>query len=104
MGEPRGRVALLLGCVQRVFFGEVHRATIAVLAAEGLEVLAPRCPTAAAHSSCTPARSARRCAAAQQTVEAFAALGPLDHIVVNAAGCGAAMKDYGELLGTAPRT
>ena len=45
-GEARGRVALLLGCVQRVFFADVHRATIGVLAAEGFEVLtlgAPDC-------------------------------------------------------------
>ena len=35
---------------------------------------------------------------ARQTVAAFAALG-VDHIVVNAAGCGSAMKGYGELLG-----
>jgi glycolate oxidase iron-sulfur subunit len=38
---------------------------------------------------------------AEQTVEMFSALPSIDHIVVNAAGCGAAMKDYGELLGTA---
>src|SRR5947207_11880280 len=37
-GEPRGTVALLQGCVQRVFFGEVNRATAEVLAAEGFEV------------------------------------------------------------------
>src|SRR5206468_2262375 len=44
MGAPRGRVGLLLGCVQRVFFAGVHRATIGMLAAEGYEVLAPRRP------------------------------------------------------------
>ena len=43
-GEPRGRVGLLLGCVQRVFFADVHRATIRTLVAEGFEVLAPRAP------------------------------------------------------------
>jgi glycolate oxidase iron-sulfur subunit len=37
---------------------------------------------------------------AQETIEAFAAAGNLDYIVVNAAGCGSAMKDYGELLET----
>jgi nucleoside-diphosphate-sugar epimerase len=39
-------------------------------------------------------------ARAAATVAAFSTLGPLDHVVVNAAGCGAAMKEYGELLGT----
>ncbi len=101
VGEPRGRVALLLGCVQRVFFGDVHRASIAVLAAEGWEVLAPALPDCcgALELHAGEERSALR--RAQQTIEAFAALGPLDHIAVNAAGCGAAMKHYGELLGTA---
>ncbi len=41
-GERRGTVALLQGCVQRVFFSDVNDATARVLAAEGLEVHVPR--------------------------------------------------------------
>ena len=41
-GERRARVGLLLGCVQRVVFGDVNAATARVLAAEGCEVVAPR--------------------------------------------------------------
>jgi glycolate oxidase iron-sulfur subunit len=44
VGPPRGRVGLLLGCVQRIFYPHVHEATVRVLAAEGFEVLAPRLP------------------------------------------------------------
>jgi glycolate oxidase iron-sulfur subunit len=101
VGEQRGRVGLLLGCVQRVFYPEVHRATIAVLAAEGFEVLAPRqpgcCGALELHGGAEDAAIGR----ARQTVEAFAALG-VERIVVNAAGCGSAMKGYGELLGGQP--
>ena len=43
-GEMRGSVALLQGCVQRVFFSHVNRATAEVLAAEGFEVHVPRLP------------------------------------------------------------
>src|SRR5439155_369926 len=43
-GAPRGRVALLQGCVQRAFFGGVNAATARVLAAEGFEVHAPAEP------------------------------------------------------------
>ena len=43
-GEKRGEVALLQGCVQRVFFGHVNEATARVLAAEGFEVHVPRLP------------------------------------------------------------
>ena len=41
-GQQRKRVALLLGCVQRVFFGNVNDATARVLAAEGCEVVVPQ--------------------------------------------------------------
>src|SRR5205823_4796626 len=44
VGERRGRVGLLLGCVQRVFYPQVHEATIKSLAAEGFEVMAPAEP------------------------------------------------------------
>ena len=40
-GVRRARVGLLLGCVQRVVFGDVNAATARVLAAEGCEVVAP---------------------------------------------------------------
>src|SRR4051794_18138344 len=43
-GPRRGRVGFLQGCVQRVFFGGVNRATVAVLAAEGFDVFAPASP------------------------------------------------------------
>ncbi len=40
-GTRRGRVGMLLGCVQRVFFDDVNQATARVLAAEGFDVFAP---------------------------------------------------------------
>lgn len=98
-GPARGRVGLLLGCVQRVFYPEVHRATVSVLAAEGFEVLAPRAPDCCGalelHSGGEEAAVRR----ARETIAAFDALG-VDHVVVNAAGCGSAMKEYGDLLDT----
>jgi glycolate oxidase iron-sulfur subunit len=99
-GPQRGRVALLLGCVQRVFFSPVHRATIGALAAEGYEVLAPPAPDCCGALELHAGEREPALARAEATVAAFAELGKLDHIVVNAAGCGAAMKEYGELLGT----
>ncbi len=103
VGTPRGRVGLLLGCVQRVFYPGVHRATVHALAAEGFEVLAPKLPDCCGalefHSGEEPSAIRR----AQDTIAAFSAAGGgagLDHIVINAAGCGSAMKEYGELLGT----
>ncbi|MEA2428879.1 MAG: glycolate oxidase iron-sulfur subunit [Thermoleophilaceae bacterium] len=94
-GPRRGRVAFLQGCVQRVFFHEVNEATVAVLAAEGFDVDAPAdprcCGALQLHAGYDdPAR-----ALARETIEAFESY---DHVVVNAAGCGSAMKDYGHLL------
>jgi glycolate oxidase iron-sulfur subunit len=92
-GAPRGRVALLQGCVQRVFFGDVNEATARVLAAEGYEVHAPRSPRCCGALELHSGEDAS--GLARTTIEAFE---DYDHVVVNAAGCGSAMKDYGHLL------
>jgi glycolate oxidase iron-sulfur subunit len=97
---PRGRVGLLLGCVQRIFFADVHRATIAVLAAEGYEVLAPRLPDCCGALELHAGEREPGLARARATIAAFDGLGAIDHVIVNSAGCGAAIKEYGELLGT----
>jgi glycolate oxidase iron-sulfur subunit len=98
-GEQRGTVALLQGCVQRVFFGLVNEATARVLAAEGYEVHAPRqprcCGALALHAGADP--QAR--ALAKTTIEE---LEGYDTVIVNAAGCGSAMKDYGHVLRDEP--
>jgi len=78
---------LLLGCVQRVFYPQVHRATIHALAAEGYEVIAPAMPECCGalefHSGEEPAAVKR----ARATIAAFSAAGGsegFDQIVVNA--------------------
>jgi glycolate oxidase iron-sulfur subunit len=103
VGERRGRVGLLLGCVQRVFYPQVHAATVRVLAAEGYEVLAPALPDCCGALELHGGAEDGGMRRARETIEAFARAGGtdgLDHVVVNAAGCGSAMKEYGELLGT----
>ena len=96
-GEVRMRAAMLEGCVQRVFFGRVNRAAAQVLAADGCEVAVPAgqgcCGALALHAGRED--EARRLA--QATI---AALGGHERIVVTAAGCGSAMKEYGDLLET----
>jgi glycolate oxidase iron-sulfur subunit len=59
-GARRGRVALLPGCVQRVYFDEVNAATMRVLAAEGYEVVARSPAAAAVRSRCTPGGRRKR--------------------------------------------
>ena len=98
-GERRRRVALLLGCVQRVFFSEVNRATARVLAAEGCEVVIPRgqgcCGALMVHAGLEDEAAAM----ARRFIDAFEpALADVDAIVINAAGCGSTLKEYGHLL------
>ncbi len=94
-GERRGRVGMLLGCVQRVFFDDVNQATARVLAAEGFEVFAPRdvrcCGALMLHTGCEP----DALDLAKRMIEAFE---DCDYVAVNAAGCGSSMKDYGQVL------
>ncbi|MBI1885876.1 MAG: 4Fe-4S dicluster domain-containing protein [Chloroflexi bacterium] len=100
-GPPRHRVALLTGCVMPLVYGRVHDATARVLARNGCEVLAPPrqtcCGALFAHNGDRP--TAERLA--RRNVDSFLAA-ELDAVVVNAAGCGAAMKEYGELLAGDP--
>jgi glycolate oxidase iron-sulfur subunit len=100
LGEQRGRVGLLLGCTQRAQHREVHEATLAVLAAEGYEVIAPRLPSCCGALELHSGRQDQGLGRAQATIDAFTAVGGVDHIVSSAGGCGAALKNYGRLLGT----
>lgn len=96
-GAARRRVGLLLGCVQQVFFAHVNEATARVLAAEGCDVEIPSdqgcCGALMLHAG----REREAAAAARGLIDAFERAG-VDYIAINAAGCGSAMKGYGELL------
>jgi glycolate oxidase iron-sulfur subunit len=95
-GERVARVGLLLGCVQRVVFGDVNVATARVLAADGYEVVVPRqgcCGALAVHAG----RLAEGLKFARRLIDAFDDA-RADLVVTNAAGCGSNLKDYVHLL------
>ncbi|MDP6409338.1 MAG: heterodisulfide reductase-related iron-sulfur binding cluster [Planctomycetota bacterium] len=102
VGEPRGRVSVLHGCVMPVLFGRVNRSTVRVLAAAGLEVRSPTragcCGSLHAHNGDLAAARAlaRKTIAAHEGITDLS--GAMAPIVVNSAGCGSHMKEYGELL------
>lgn len=93
----RRRVGMLSGCVQQVFFSHVNAATARVLLAEGCEVVIPRgqpcCGALMLHSG----MEAEAAAQAKKMIAAFEAAN-VDTIVINSAGCGSTMKEYGHLL------
>jgi glycolate oxidase iron-sulfur subunit len=98
-GTRRGRVGLLQGCVQRVFFHEVNAATTRVLVSEGFEVYAPPLPRCCGALQLHSGEEPEALHLARATI---AALEECDVVAVNAAGCGSAMKDYAHLLGDDP--
>ena len=98
-GPPRRRVALLLGCVQRVFFSDVNRATARVLAAEGCEVVMPQAQGCCGALMLHAGLEDDAAALARRFIDAFEpSLAAVDAIVINAAGCGSTLKEYGHLL------
>lgn len=96
-GRQRGRVGMLTGCVQRVFFPGVNAATARVLSADGCEVVAPRAQGCCGALSLHSGREAEAMAYARKTINVFEAAG-VDSVVVNSAGCGSTMKEYYYLL------
>ena len=96
-GPRRRRVGMLTGCVQRVFFPEVNAATARVLAADGCEVVAPPGQGCCGALSLHAGREAEAQSFARAAIDTFEAAG-VEQVVVNAAGCGSAMKEYGHLL------
>jgi glycolate oxidase iron-sulfur subunit len=91
IGRRRGRMGLLTGCVQRALYARVNRQTAELLSLAGYDVVIPAqgcCGALDLHEGRLDAFRARARALATQFDS------DLEAVVVNAAGCGAAMKEY----------
>jgi len=99
--SERGTVALLRGCVMEGLFAETNRATERTLNVNGYRVIEtpPQRCCGALHAHAGDARTAR--ALARANVAAFESAGP-KWIAINAAGCGAMVKEYGRVLADDP--
>lgn len=97
IGAKRYTVALLSGCVMPALFGATNRATVTVLRHNGCDVLVPKnqgcCGALLLHNGA----KAAALDLARHNLDVFSAL-ELDALIINAAGCGAMMKEYGDLL------
>ena len=96
VGERRGRVAFFTGCLMSEVFAPVQQASVRVLAANGFEVVVPRgqgcCGALLAHAG--DMGSAQALARVNAGVfDALAADSPFDAIILDSAGCGAAMRE-----------
>jgi glycolate oxidase iron-sulfur subunit len=96
-GEKRGRVAFLAGCIMGTVYADTDEATLRVLARNGFEVVVPQnqvcCGALAIHGG----ERALAKEMARRNIDAFLAQSA-DAIIVNAAGCGVALKEYQDLL------
>ena len=92
--------AFFAGCIMRTAFGETERATVRMLERGGSRVTACKEQTCcgALHAHSGDGETSRELA--RLNIDAFS--GSIGPIVVNAAGCGAQLKAYGELLAGDP--
>jgi glycolate oxidase iron-sulfur subunit len=106
-GERRYRVGLLLGCVQRLFDPAVSQAAVAVLSANGIEVVIPPdqgCCGAVTHHQGEGELTRGHARALMTSFQAVVGPGkpagpePLDAVLVTASGCGHTLKAYGRLM------
>lgn len=96
-GKKRYRVGMILGCVQRVFFSDVNAATVRVLTANGCEVVIPKTQGCCAALPEHQGQEEQAKSLARQMIDSFEGTG-VDAIIINAAGCGHTLKEYGHML------
>ena len=102
-GAKRYTVGMLEGCVMRVMFGGTNTATVRVLQANGCEIIAPKaaacCGALHIHGGFEHEAKERM----KKMIDAFTPiLNDLDAIIINSAGCGSTMKEYGETFADDP--
>lgn len=96
-GKKRYRVGMILGCVQRIFFSDVNEATARVLSANGCEVVIPKSQGCCAALPSHQGEEDQAQALARQMIDSFEGT-EVDAVIINAAGCGHTLKEYGHLL------
>lgn len=96
-GAVKLRIALISGCIAQQFFAKTNESTIAVLARNGCQVVIPRTQKCcgALHIHSGDRDTARQLA--RHNIATFERTGA-DYYVINAAGCGSTLKEYGEIL------
>jgi glycolate dehydrogenase iron-sulfur subunit len=97
MGEKRYRVGFVSGCIMDQVYRDINEATIRVLTANGCEVVTPpqqQC-CGALHVHAGEAERGRQLA--RHNIDVFEPYA-CDFIIINSAGCGSNLKEYGHLL------
>lgn len=93
IGPRRARVGFLSGCAMSVLFPDSNEATIRVLQRNGCEVVVPKDQACCGALNIHNGERASAQAMARRNIESFLRAG-VDAVVINAAGCGVASKEY----------
>src|SRR5262249_38176644 len=101
VAEKLFTVARLSGCVMPTMFGATNQATVKVLRHNGCEVLVPKAQGCCGALLLHNGDKANALALARRNIDVFSKLN-IDALIINAAGCGAMMKEYGELFKNNP--
>src|SRR5262245_41414753 len=92
-GKKRGTVAFFTGCVMNSMMGSINKASVRLLTAAGYDVIVPGeqicCGALANHAGLRETAKGM----ARENLAAFP-VDKLDAIIINAAGCGAMLKEY----------
>jgi glycolate oxidase iron-sulfur subunit len=96
VGKRRARVAFLLGCVQQVLAPQINAATVRVLARNGVEVVIPPGQGCCGSLSFHIGETAQAQELARNNLRRFPQ--DVDAVVINAAGCGSGIREYGLLF------
>jgi glycolate oxidase iron-sulfur subunit len=96
-GEKRGRVALLMGCVQSVIEPSINAATIRLLTRLGFEVVVSAGESCCGSLTHHMGKEADAIWRARRNVHHWANA-RVDAVIITASGCGTTIKDYGFML------
>ena len=96
-GARRGRVALLMGCVQSVIEPSINAATIRLLTRLGYEVVVSAGESCCGSLTHHMGKEADALWRAKRNVHQWANA-RVDAVIITASGCGTTIKDYGHML------
>ncbi len=101
INKPEGkeifRLAFSYGCLMNVFFSEVNKDTVELLNKIGAIVISPPGQTCCGSLNAHNGYFAKARELAEKNIEEFSRY-EYDYLISNSAGCGAFMKEYGDLF------
>jgi glycolate oxidase iron-sulfur subunit len=101
LGDRKGRVGLLRGCVQSVTDPGINAAAIRLLTRLGYEVVVTEGESCCGSLTHHLGKEHDALSRARRTILQWADA-ELDHVVVTASGCGTTIKDYGHMFREEP--